>query len=136
MGPYRKPTQVDEASSLRGTSETSLRNSAKKLGVTSGDALPAPLLILKIIKIMWIIYLIQHNKTKQIYIGVTSNLRRRLAEHNQDKQTTTHRKRGSWVLVYAEVYRSKNDALKREKKLKHHGSAKHALKRRIQQCYL
>ncbi len=33
---YRKPPQVDEASSLRGTGESSLRNSAKKLGVTSG----------------------------------------------------------------------------------------------------
>ena len=32
--PYRKPPQVDEARSLRGTSESSLRNSAKKLGVT------------------------------------------------------------------------------------------------------
>jgi len=33
---YRKPPQVDEASSLRGTGDSSLRNSAKKLGVTSG----------------------------------------------------------------------------------------------------
>ncbi len=39
--PYRKPPQVDEASSLRGTGDSSLRNSAKKLGVTSGEALPA-----------------------------------------------------------------------------------------------
>ena len=34
--PYRKPPQVDEARSLRGTGDSSLRNSAKKLGVTSG----------------------------------------------------------------------------------------------------
>ena len=40
MEPYRKPTQVDRASSPRGTSDSPLRNSAKKLGVTSGYALP------------------------------------------------------------------------------------------------
>ena len=39
--PYRKPTQVDWASSLRSTGEHSLRNSAKKLGVSSQHALPA-----------------------------------------------------------------------------------------------
>jgi hypothetical protein len=41
MYPYRKPTQVDWASSLRSTGERSLRNSAKKLGVSSQYALPA-----------------------------------------------------------------------------------------------
>src|SRR3989338_7668679 len=30
VAPYRKPTQVDRASSPRGTSDSSLRNSAKK----------------------------------------------------------------------------------------------------------
>jgi len=35
-----KPTQVDRASSLRGTGEPSLRNSAKKLDVSSQDVLP------------------------------------------------------------------------------------------------
>ena len=39
--PYRKPTQVDEASSLRWTGEPSLRNSAKKLDVSSRDVSPA-----------------------------------------------------------------------------------------------
>ena len=32
---------MDEASSLRGTGDSSLRNSANKLGVSSQDALPA-----------------------------------------------------------------------------------------------
>jgi len=35
-----KPTQVDRASSLRGTGEPSLRNSAKKLDVSSQDVFP------------------------------------------------------------------------------------------------
>ena len=36
MAPYRKPPLVDEARSLRGTGDLPLRNSTKKLGVTSG----------------------------------------------------------------------------------------------------
>ena len=38
--PYRKPTQVDRASSPRGTGESSLRNSAKQLDVSSQDVSP------------------------------------------------------------------------------------------------
>jgi hypothetical protein len=38
--PYRKPKQVGWARSLRLSGEGTLRNSAKKLDVTSGDILP------------------------------------------------------------------------------------------------
>ena len=38
--PYRKPTQVGWSRRLRWARERSLRNSAKKLPVTSGDGLP------------------------------------------------------------------------------------------------
>ena len=41
--PYRKPTQVDRASSPRGTSESSLRNSAKKRPYLRYKACPAHL---------------------------------------------------------------------------------------------
>ena len=40
------------------------------------------------------------------------------------------------TLVYAEAYSSKLDADQRESKLKHHGSSKHELKKRIQNCLL
>lgn len=40
MRPYRKPTQVNRSSRPRQTGNGGLRNSAKKLGVTSGYALP------------------------------------------------------------------------------------------------
>ena len=82
------------------------------------------------------IYLIQHTITKEIYIGVTNNLKRRIVEHNNGKQSATRRKSGKWIIVYAEIYRSKTDAEERERKLKHHGSAKHALKKRIQRSFL
>ena len=80
---------------------------------------------------MFVVYLIQHSETKEIYIGKTNNLNRRLEEHNNGGQTSTIRKNGKWILVYAEAYRDKSDADERERKLKHHGTAKHGLKRRI-----
>jgi len=80
---------------------------------------------------MHVVYLIQHDKTHQIYIGRTNNLKRRLREHNSQQQTSTIRKDGQWVLIYAEAYRDKADADAREQKLKQHGTAKHKLKLRI-----
>ena len=80
---------------------------------------------------MYIIYVIQHTKTFQIYIGKTNNLQRRLKEHNQNSQTATKRLSGKWILVYAEAYRDKHDADNRELKLKQHGSNKLWLKNRI-----
>ncbi|MBI2626803.1 MAG: GIY-YIG nuclease family protein [Parcubacteria group bacterium] len=80
---------------------------------------------------MYCIYLIQHSVTKQIYIGLTNDLKRRLYEHNASQQKATKRKIGEWVLVYAEAYRNKTDAQIRERKLKQHGSNKRWLKDRI-----
>jgi len=80
---------------------------------------------------MYIVYVIQHSNIRQIYIGKTSNLRRRLEAHNTNRQKATHRRGGTWILVYAEAYRSKTDAAKRESRLKHHGSSKHELLKRI-----
>ena len=73
---------------------------------------------------MFCIYLIQHTITKEIYIGKTTDIERRLREHNAGQQTATRRKDGSWILVYAEAYRSKQDADQRERALKQHGSNK------------
>ena len=80
---------------------------------------------------MWSVYIIQHDVTYRIYIGKSNNLKRRLDEHNANKQKATHRRSGKWILIYAEIYRNKTDADKRELKLKHHGSAKHELIKRI-----
>ena len=85
---------------------------------------------------MHVVYIIQHNSTKQIYIGQTANLNKRLTAHNHNNQKSTRRKNGKWVLIYAEAYRSKIDAIKRELKLKQHGSSKHELKKRIKDSLL
>ena len=80
---------------------------------------------------MYSVYVIKHTPSDEMYIGVTNDLKRRLGEHNNGNQTATHRVVGKWTLVYAEAYRSKNDACEREKRLKDHGRAKQELYKRI-----
>ena len=77
------------------------------------------------------VYVLQHNVTREIYIGKTNNFARRLSEHNHGEQTSTKRKSVEWVPVYIEIYRSKQDASTRELRLKHHGRAKQELLKRI-----
>ena len=81
---------------------------------------------------MYSVYVIQHSDTKQIYIGRTNNLKRRIREHNASQQEATRRVVGEWILIYAEAYRSKDDAVKRELRLKQHGRAKQELLKRVE----
>jgi putative endonuclease len=85
---------------------------------------------------MWIVYLIQNSATQELYVGKTNNLERRLYEHNQNKQKSTARTLGTWMLIYAEAYRNKQDADERERMLKHHGSSKKGLYGRIKRSML
>ena len=62
---------------------------------------------------MHIVYIIQNSVSKEIYYGVTENLKQRLTQHNRSAQKATTRKNGSWELVYAEAYKSKDDAILR-----------------------
>lgn len=85
---------------------------------------------------MWVVYVLKQSETSQIYIGFTHNLQQRLVSHNRGTTKATRRKSGVWELVYAEAYRSKLDAVKRERMLKHHGSSKRKLFDRIQRSLL
>ncbi|MBI2062726.1 MAG: GIY-YIG nuclease family protein [Candidatus Yanofskybacteria bacterium] len=86
---------------------------------------------------MWIVYIIQNNLTEKIYIGCTNDLKKRVEKHNsQTNKGYTRRLIGQWILIYAEAYRSKEDAFRRESKLKDHGSSKHELKKRISNSLL
>ena len=80
---------------------------------------------------MWSVYILGHT-SGEIYIGITENLKRRINEHNNGGVKFTTRKDGMWSLAYAEAYSDKNDAHKREARLKQHGRAKQELLRRIQ----
>lgn len=79
---------------------------------------------------MYYVYILVSLKTKELYIGFTGNLDKRIAEHNTDKNISTKHK-GMWILVYSEMYKSKEDARKREHRLKYYGQALNELKKRI-----
>lgn len=80
---------------------------------------------------MHAVYVIQNDVTKETYIGHTSDLKTRIDAHNAGGKKATTRKEGTWHYVYIELFRSKDDAEERERKLKAHGSAKQKLLLRL-----
>jgi len=75
---------------------------------------------------MYYVYLLEHSKNKKWYTGATSDLRKRLVEHNRKFQ-----KRGyCYKLIYYEACLQKEDAWSREKYLKS-GMGKRYLKNRL-----
>ena len=63
---------------------------------------------------MFYVYILK-NKS-EIYIGYTSDLRRRLAEHNAGKTKST--KGRDWKILYYEAHTEQEDAKRRESYLK------------------
>jgi putative endonuclease len=76
------------------------------------------------------VYILRSKKDGSIYVGCTSDLRRRLEEHEKGMSYATKRMLPI-ELVYIEAYRSRGDAFRREKRLKQHGSAMRNLKLRL-----
>ena len=85
---------------------------------------------------MYYVYLIQNDETYEVYIGSTNDLKQRLSTHNNSGRKFTTRRKGTWVYIYAEAYRSKADAFARERSLKAHGTVKYALLKRLKQSLL
>lgn len=65
------------------------------------------------------VYILASKKKGTIYIGVTSNIRRRIYEHKKDLIDGFTKKYKVHSLVHYESYEYINDALIREKQLKH-----------------
>jgi putative endonuclease len=84
---------------------------------------------------VYCVYLIKSKSNNKIYIGFTSNLKKRLTQHNENKGGFTKGK-GPWNIVYCEFYKSKEDAETREKRLKYFGQALGQLKRRLKNSLL
>lgn len=80
--------------------------------------------------LMFYVYMLQSLKTKQLYIGSTNDLRRRISEHNSGKGGYT-KKHYPYELVYCEAYKDETDARQREANLKLGKNALGQLKRRI-----
>lgn len=80
---------------------------------------------------MYYVYILKSVKfSDKIYIGYTSDLKRRFYQHNNGESTYT-RKFIPWKLVFYEAYHSKIDATNREKQLKRFAKAWDKLKGRI-----
>jgi putative endonuclease len=74
----------------------------------------------KKVLIMFYIYVLQSESDDGLYIGFSTDLRRRLKEHQEGKSfATSYRK--PWRLIYYEVYLEEEDALGRERYLKSGG---------------
>ena len=92
-------------------------------------------LILAILNMMFYVYIIQSKTTKELYVGFTPDIRKRMFSHNSASNIAT--KHGvPWELIYVEGYRSERDARTRELKLKHHGNSKRFVKERIKYSLL
>ncbi len=63
--------------------------------------------------IMHFLYILRSLKDSKLYIGTTNNLYRRLKQHNNVQSKSTKYRR-PFVLIYQEIYPSKNQAMKRE----------------------
>lgn len=66
---------------------------------------------------MFYIYILQSLKDKKLYTGFTSDLKKRLKEHEYGNVEST-RNRRPLELIYYEAYKEKSNALLREKYLK------------------
>jgi putative endonuclease len=78
---------------------------------------------------MYYTYILK-DKNNKLYIGYSSNLKRRIKEHLRNKVFTT-KKMDSPQLFYYESYSNKEMAKEREKKLKQFGSSYTGLLKRI-----
>lgn len=79
---------------------------------------------------MFYVYVLKSKRDNKAYIGYSSDLRRRLKEHNQGFSKATEKRR-PFILVYYEAYHAKSDARRRELKLKKFKNSYKELKKRL-----
>jgi len=85
---------------------------------------------------MHYVYLIKSKSNPSFtYTGNTKDLQQRLKQHDQG-QVYSSKKHAPFELIYYEAYSCSKDALEREHKLKHHGSAIGHLKSRLKNSLL
>jgi len=66
---------------------------------------------------MYFVYILLSLKSNKLYIGYTTNWKRRLREHNSGKSAASKPYR-PYKLIYYEAFINKKDAVAREKYLK------------------
>lgn len=78
---------------------------------------------------MHTVYVLQSEKDGNWYIGCTSNLEKRIVEHNKGRVRST-KTRTPFVVIYTEVYKDKYEAFRKERFYKT-AKGKKELKRKI-----
>ena len=76
------------------------------------------------------IYILENLNDKSWYIGYTSDLEKRIKDHQRGNGARTTRIKKDWKLIYCEGYLEKLDALGREDFLKS-GSGRKFIKKQI-----
>lgn len=64
-------------------------------------------------KLQYCVYVLKSQEDGKLYIGYTTDLNRRLTEHIKGYNKATAPRR-SFELIFAEYYKAKRDALRRE----------------------
>lgn len=67
---------------------------------------------------LFTVYVLQHSISGKLYKGQTADVVKRIKEHNQGHTKSTRTSAGEWRLVYSEEYKTREEALKREKYFK------------------
>ena len=68
---------------------------------------------------MYYVYILKSTRDNKLYTGFTSNLKRRIIEHNRGSSATRSTKnRGPFDVVYTETVKTSKEAREREKFLK------------------
>jgi len=80
---------------------------------------------------MFYLYVLKSFVDNKLYIGYTNDLNRRFSEHNSGQNLST-KPRAPFELIYYEAYKSKKDAVIRERKLKQFKNSYSELKKRIE----
>ena len=81
---------------------------------------------------MFYVYILRSKKDGNGYIGSTTDLQKRLTQHNDGPVIST-RARVPFELVYYEAYKAERDARLRESRLKLRSQAYTQLKKRLQE---
>ena len=79
---------------------------------------------------MFYVYVLKSAKDDKLYIGYTSDLKRRIFEYNAKTELST-KSRTPFQLVYYEAYLSQKDVKYRESQFKRFSGSRMHLKRRI-----
>ncbi|MCK5510084.1 GIY-YIG nuclease family protein [Candidatus Parcubacteria bacterium] len=84
---------------------------------------------------MFYVYLLECQQDKSWYIGYTSDLKRRINDHQRGCGCRTTFLKKNWKLIYYEAYIEKRDAIGREKFLKS-GSGRKYLNKQLRNYLL